>query len=106
MGGAPGPEAVRARKEVTLVNRLQQHQDRPPRQLVLERRDTERAFRAVPLEDVVPVHRRRAVAAGRSPSLARGISPRWRLRFISVAPVLCFDQDALAETDTGEGPFT
>ena len=46
-----------------LVDRLQQHQDCPLCHLVFERRNAERAFRAVRLGDVVASHRRREVAA-------------------------------------------
>ena len=67
VGRAPGPEAVRARQEVALVDRLQQHQDRPLRHLVFERRDAERPSRAVRLGDVVPAHRRREVVARLDP---------------------------------------
>ena len=63
-----GPEAVRARQEVCLVDRLQQHQDRPLRHLVFERRNAERAFRAVRLGDVVASHRRREVTARLHPA--------------------------------------
>ena len=67
MGRASGPEAVRARQKVRLVDRLQQHQDRPLRHLVFERWNAERAFRAVRLRDVVASHRRREVAARLDP---------------------------------------
>ncbi len=63
MGRAVRPEAIRARQKVRLVDRLQQHKDHPLRHLVFQRRDAERAFRAVRLRDVTPPHRRRDVAA-------------------------------------------
>ena len=67
VGRPSAPEAERARQKVRLVNRLQQHQDRPLRHLVFERRNAERALRAVRLRDVVPAHRGRAVAARLDP---------------------------------------
>ena len=67
VGRPSAPEAVRARQKVRLVNRLQQHQDRPLRHLVFKRRNAERTLRAVRLRDVVASHRRRAVAARLDP---------------------------------------
>ena len=64
-----GPEAVRARQKIRLVNWLQQHQDCPLRHLVFERRNAERAFRAVRLGDVVASHRRRKVTTRLHPVL-------------------------------------
>ena len=63
MGRAAGPEAERARQERRFVDRLQQQHDRPLRHLVFQRRDAERALRAIRLRDVVPPHRRRDIAA-------------------------------------------
>ena len=63
-----GPEAVRAREKIRLVDRLQQHQDCPLRHLVFERRNAERALGAVRLGDVVASHRRREVAARLHPA--------------------------------------
>ena len=63
----PRRKPYEARQKVRLVDRLQQHQDRPLRHLVFERRDAQRAFRPVRLRDVVPSHRRRAVAARLDP---------------------------------------
>ena len=59
----PGPEPVRARQEICLVDRFQQHHDRPLRHLVLEGRDAEWPHPAVRLRDVVPTDRRRLLAA-------------------------------------------
>src|SRR3954470_21582643 len=42
VGGAAGPEAIRAGEEVLLVNRLQHHRDGPLCHLVFEGRDAER----------------------------------------------------------------
>ena len=56
-------EPVRARQKVALIDRFQEHQDRPLRHLVFERRDTKRTLRAIRLRDVVPAHRGRTVAA-------------------------------------------
>ena len=67
VGRPSAPEAVRARQEARLVNRLQQHQDRPLRHLVFERRNAERTLRAVRLRDVVVAHRRCAVHIGALP---------------------------------------
>ena len=64
MGRAPGPEAIRARQKVLLVDGFQHHDDRSLRHLVFEGRDAERPSRAVCLGDVCPAHRRRLVAAG------------------------------------------
>jgi len=63
VGGAAGPEAIRAGEEVLLVNRLQHHRDGPLCHLVFEGRDAERPLRAVRLRDVGPAHRRRMIAA-------------------------------------------
>ena len=60
----PRPEAKRAGQEVLLVDRLQHHDDRPLRHLVLKGRDAERPIRSIRLRNVDPAHRRGDIAAG------------------------------------------
>ena len=61
------PEPVRARQKVHLVDRLQQHQDRPLRHLVFKRRNAQRPFRAIRFGDVVAAHRWGDIAARLDP---------------------------------------
>ena len=68
MGRAARAEPVRARQEICLVHRFQQHHDRSLRHLVLERGDAKGPRRAVRFRDVVPPDRRRDVAARLDPS--------------------------------------
>ena len=56
------PETVRAVVEVLLVNRLQEHHDRPLKHFVFQRRDADGAgLSASALRDMHPSHRRRPV---------------------------------------------
>jgi site-specific DNA recombinase len=61
-----GPETIRAVREVVLVDRFQQHDDRPLENLVLQGWDSDRAglgFR-VPFRNVHPPDRRSSIRAG------------------------------------------
>ena len=68
MRRSPRPKAVRAVVEVLLVDRLQQHDDRPLKHLVLQRRNPDRpGLAAGAFRDMHPSHRRSPVRAGLGP---------------------------------------
>ena len=76
-----GPEAIRARIEVLLINSFQHHADRPLRHFVFEGRDAERPLRAVRFGYVRPAHRRSFVAA-RSNALKKTFQVHFKVRFV------------------------
>jgi hypothetical protein len=63
MSRATRPEAVRAGKEVLLVDGLQHHDNRPLRHLVFESWKAEGPTRSIRLRDIYPPDRRCVVAA-------------------------------------------
>ena len=64
----PRPESVRALQKVLLVHRLQHHQHRALQDLVLQRRNADRARLARPrLLEMHPAHRRRPIPPGLEP---------------------------------------
>ena len=68
VSSTPRPKPVRALQKVLLVHRLQHHQHRPLEDLVLQRRDANRAPLVRPrLVQVHPAHRRRSIPPGLEP---------------------------------------
>lgn len=61
MLAAPGPEPVREPEEVLLVDRIQHHHDRALDDLVLQRRNRQRALAAVRLRYQPPTRRLRPI---------------------------------------------
>src|SRR6266436_1723531 len=59
------PEAIRTVQKVLLVDRLQRHDDRPLKDLILQSRDAQRtSLVARPFRNTHPTYRRRPVRAG------------------------------------------
>ena len=76
-----GPEAIGARIEVLLVDRLQHHADRPLRHLIFEGWDPERPLRAVRFGYLHPAYRRSFVTAGTN-SAKKILQVRFKVRFV------------------------
>src|ERR1700679_155045 len=76
-----GPEAIRARIEVLLIDGFQHHAYRPLRHLVFEGRDAERPLRAVRFGYVRPAYRWGLVAAG-SNAPKKALQVRFKVRFV------------------------
>ena len=81
MRGAPGPEPVREAEKVRLVDRVQHLDDRPLKDLVLQRSDTERPQPPVRLWDEHSPGRSRPVAPAMNPSMK---IPKIRLEILPV----------------------
>ena len=81
MRGAPGPEPVRKAEKVRLVDRVQHLDDRPLKDLVLQRGDPERPQPPVRLRDEHSPGRSRPVAPAIDPSMK---IPKIRLEILPV----------------------
>jgi hypothetical protein len=69
MRGAPRPKPVRESEKVLLVDRVQHLDDRPLKDLVLQRRDSERSQPPVRLGDEHPPRRPRPIAPRMNPGV-------------------------------------
>ncbi len=69
MRPAPGPKPVREAQEVRLINGVQHLDHRPLKELVLQRRDSERPLPPIWLRDVRPPRRPRPVAPAMDPGM-------------------------------------